>query len=38
MNNLERLYPKIAPEHCFDITLGDFEQIISNDFMKLEAR
>ena len=28
----------IAPEHCFDVTLADFEQIINNDyFMQLEA-
>ena len=26
----------IAPEHCFDVTLADFEQIINNDFSKLE--
>ena len=27
----------IAPEHCFDVTLADFEQIINNDFIQLEA-
>ena len=27
----------IAPEHCFDVTLADFEQIVNNDFIKLEA-
>ena len=27
----------IAPEYCFDVTLGDFKQIIENDFIKLEA-
>ena len=27
----------IAPEHCFVITLADFEQIINNDFIQLEA-
>ena len=25
----------IAPEHCFGVTLTDFEQIINNDFVKL---
>ena len=24
----------IAPEHCFDVTLADFEQIINNDFIQ----
>ena len=24
-------------EHCFDVTLADFEQIINNDFMQLKA-
>ena len=38
----EKLYPKnrlinIAPEHCFDVTLADFEQIINNDFIQLQA-
>ena len=28
----------IAPEHCFDVTLADFEQIINNDFIQLEAQ
>ena len=27
----------IAPEHCFDVTLGDFEQVINNDFKQLKA-
>ena len=27
----------IAPEHCFDVTLADFEQIINNDIMQMEA-
>ena len=27
----------ITPEHCFVITLADFEQIINNDFIQLEA-
>ena len=27
----------LAPEHCFDLTLADFEQIIDNDFIQLEA-
>ena len=27
----------IAPEHCFDVTLADFAQIIDNDFIKLET-
>ena len=26
-----------APEHCFDVTLADFEQIINNDIMQMEA-
>ena len=26
----------IAPEHCFDVTLADFEQIINNDLIQLE--
>ena len=24
-------------EHCFDVTLADFEQITNNDFMQLKA-
>ena len=27
----------IAPEHCFDVTLSDLEQITNNDFIQLEA-
>ena len=27
----------IAPEHCFAVTLADFEPKINNDFMQLEA-
>ena len=27
----------IAPEHCFDVTFADFEQIINNDVIQLEA-
>ena len=27
----------LASEHCFDFTLADFEQIIDNDFIQLEA-
>ena len=27
----------IAPEHCLDVTLGDFEQIINNDSIQLQA-
>ena len=27
----------VAFEHCFDVTLGGFEQIINNDFTQLEA-
>ena len=45
MNNFEKLYLKknrltnIAPEHCFDITLAaEFETIINNDFIQLEAK
>ena len=35
MNNFEKLYSKnrpinIAHEHCFDVTLADFEQIWYN--------
>ena len=35
MNNFEKLYSKnrpinIAHEHCFDVTLADFEQIWNN--------
>ena len=26
-----------ALEHCFDVTLADFEQIINNDFMQLKG-
>ena len=44
MNNFEKLYLKknrltnIAPEHCFDNTLAaEFETIINNDFIQLEA-
>ena len=28
----------IAPEHCLDVTLVDFEQIINNDLILLEAK
>ena len=45
MNNFEKFYLKknrltnIAPEHCFDITLAaEFETIINNDFIQLEAK
>ena len=27
----------IAPLHCFDVTLAEFEQVMNNDFMQLEA-
>ena len=27
----------IAPEHCFDVTFEDLEQIINNGFIQLEA-
>ena len=27
----------VAFEHCFDVTLGGFKQIIDNDFTQLEA-
>ena len=27
----------IVPEHCFDVTLTDFEQIIISDSIQLEA-
>ena len=27
----------IASEHCFDVTIFDFEQKINNNFMQLEA-
>ena len=27
----------MALEHCFDVTLADFEQIINNDFMQLKG-
>ena len=27
----------IALEHCFAVTLADFEQIINNDLIQLEA-
>ena len=27
----------IAPGHCFDVALANFEQIINNDFIQLEA-
>ena len=42
MSNFEKLFRKkrlnnIAPEHCFGVTLADFEQIINIDFMQLEA-
>ena len=39
MNNIKKLYIliDIAPKHCFDFTLADFEQIINNDFMQLKA-
>ena len=39
MNNFEKLIRKnrlinISPEHCFDITLADFGQIINNGFIQ----
>ena len=42
MSNFEKLCPKkrlvnIAPEDCFDVTLADFEQIINNGSIQLEA-
>ena len=30
------LFINIALEHCFDITLAEFDQIINNDFIQLE--
>ena len=30
-------FANIVPEHCFDFTLADFEQIINNDFIEWEA-
>ena len=27
----------IAPAHCVDVNLAEFEQIINNDFIQLEA-
>ena len=27
----------IAPLHCFDVTLAEFEQVMNNDFMQLEV-
>ena len=40
MNNFEKLYRLIgiALQHCFDVTLADFKQIINNDFTQLEAK
>ena len=42
MNNYEKFYLAnrlidIVPEHCFDVTLANFEEIINNDFIQLEA-
>ena len=37
MNNSEKRYLRLTPEHCFDITLADFGQITNNDFMQLEV-
>ena len=42
LNNFKNFIRKnrnvnITPEHCFDVTLADFEQIINNDFIQLEA-
>ena len=39
MNNFEKLYKlsDIPPEHCFDVALADFEQIINNNFTQQEA-
>ena len=42
MDNFEKLYQQnrliaLAPKHCFDVTLVDFEQIVNNDFMQLET-
>ena len=42
MNNFEKLYRQnrfidIANEYGFDVTLADFEPMIDNDFIQLEA-
>ena len=38
MNNFEKIdLLNIVHEHCFYVTLADFEQIINNDFIQLEA-
>ena len=43
MSSFEKLYPAkyrltdIAPEHGLNVTLADFEQIIKNGFIQLEA-
>ena len=28
----------IAPEHCFDATLANFEQIINNNFTQVKTK
>ena len=43
MNDFEKFYltkyrlVDTATKHCFDVTLSDFEQIIDNGFIQLEA-
>ena len=37
MNNFEKQLTDIKPEYSFDVTLKDFEQIIINGFIQLEA-
>ena len=43
MNNFEKLFSQnrllidIAPEHCFEVPLAAFQQIINNGFIQLET-
>ena len=42
MNNFEKLIRKnrfinVTLEHCFEVTVANFEQIINNDFIQFEA-
>ena len=42
MNNFEKLIRKnrfinVTLEHCLEVTVANFEQIINNDFIQFEA-
>ena len=42
MNNFEKIIRKnrfinVTLQHCFEVTVANFEQIINNDFIQFEA-